>query len=51
MAETLTAEVVDVLVQRHRRFLQFLESRVGSPAEAEDLLQAAFAKRGAWQRA
>jgi len=44
MAEMLTPEVVDVLVQRHRRFLQFLEPRVGSRAVAEELLQAAFVK-------
>src|SRR6267142_810460 len=44
MAEALSAEVVDVLVERHRRFLRFLESRTGSPAAAEELLQAAFVK-------
>src|SRR5688572_11688644 len=44
MAEALTAEVVDVLVERHRRFLQFLEPRVGSRAVAEELLQTAFVK-------
>jgi RNA polymerase sigma-70 factor (ECF subfamily) len=44
MAETLSAEVVDVLVERHRQFLQFLESRAGSRAAAEELLQAAFVK-------
>ena len=44
MAEALTPEVVDVLVERRRRFLQFLEPRVGSRAVAEELLQAAFVK-------
>jgi DNA-directed RNA polymerase specialized sigma24 family protein len=44
MTEALTPEVVDVLVERHRRFLQFLEPRVGSWAVAEELLQAAFVK-------
>ena len=44
MTEALTPEVVDVLVERHRRFLQFLEPRVGSRAVAEELLQAAFVK-------
>ena len=44
MAEVLTPEVIDVLVERHRRFLQFLEPRVGSRAAAEELLQAAFVK-------
>src|SRR5687768_12857377 len=44
MSEALTPEVIDVLVERHRRFLQFLEPRVGSRAVAEELLQAAFVK-------
>jgi RNA polymerase sigma factor (sigma-70 family) len=44
MTETLSPEVVAVLVDRHRRFLQFLESRVGNRAVAEELLQAAFVK-------
>src|SRR5687767_5895846 len=44
MTEALTPGVVDVLVERHRRFLQFLEPRVGSRAVAEELLQAAFVK-------
>jgi RNA polymerase sigma factor (sigma-70 family) len=36
--------VVDLLVQNHRAFLQYLERRVGSREVAEDLLQDAFAK-------
>ena len=37
-------EVVTVLVQNHKQFLAFLEKRVGSRADAEDILQAAFVK-------
>ena len=36
--------LVDQLVANHRAFLGFLERRVGSRAEAEDLLQEAFVK-------
>ncbi len=36
--------VIDVLVENHRRFLAFLERRVGSRAQAEDILQAAFVR-------
>jgi RNA polymerase sigma factor (sigma-70 family) len=36
--------VVDKLVGNHREFLRFLERRVGSRAEAEDILQEAFVK-------
>lgn len=32
------------LVENHRRFLAFLERRVGSRAETEDILQAAFVR-------
>jgi RNA polymerase sigma factor (sigma-70 family) len=42
--QTPAAAVVDKLVQNHRDFLRFLERRVGSRAEAEDLLQQAFVK-------
>jgi RNA polymerase sigma-70 factor (ECF subfamily) len=38
------AEVLDLLVANHRRFLAFLERRVGSRSDAEDLLQDAFVK-------
>ena len=44
MRETLAPEVVEVLVNRHRQFLSFLERRVGSRAAAEELLQAAYVK-------
>lgn len=36
--------VVAALVDNHRRFLAFLERRVGSRAEAEEVLQNAFAR-------
>jgi RNA polymerase sigma factor (sigma-70 family) len=39
-----TPEVVDVLVANHRRFLAFLERRVGSREVAEDILQDAFVR-------
>lgn len=47
------SQVVQTLVENHRRFLDFLENRTGSRAEAEDLLQTAFVKlleRGAEPR-
>jgi RNA polymerase sigma-70 factor (ECF subfamily) len=37
-------EVVQALVDNHRQFLAFLERRVGSRAEAEDILQDAFVR-------
>lgn len=37
-------EVVKVLVENHRRFLAFLERRVGSREVAEDILQDAFVR-------
>ena len=36
--------VIAVLVENHRRFLAFLEKRVGTRAEAEDILQDAFVR-------
>jgi RNA polymerase sigma factor (sigma-70 family) len=39
-----TPEVVRVLVANHRRFLAFLERRVGSREVAEDILQEAFVR-------
>lgn len=36
--------VIDVLVENHRAFLGFLERRVGSREEAEDILQDAFGR-------
>lgn len=39
-----TPDVVGVLVENHRRFLAFLERRVGSRDVAEDLLQEAFVR-------
>ena len=36
--------MVAALVENHRRFLAFLERRVRSRAEAEDILQAAFVR-------
>lgn len=44
VAEELAPAVVEKLVDHHRRFLQFLEPRVGSREAAEDLLQIAFVK-------
>jgi len=40
----LTPEIIDTLVANHRQFLAFLERRVGSRSDAEDLLQDAFVK-------
>jgi RNA polymerase sigma factor (sigma-70 family) len=42
--EPTTAAGLAALVAHHRAFLGFLERRVGSRAEAEDLLQEAFAR-------
>ena len=39
-----TPEVVRVLVENHRKFLSFLERRVGSREIAEDILQEAFVR-------
>lgn len=36
--------VVEALVSNHRRFLGFLERRVGNRADAEEILQAAFVR-------
>ena len=41
---TADPAVVEALVANHQRFLGFLESRLGSRADAEDLLQDAFIK-------
>jgi RNA polymerase sigma factor (sigma-70 family) len=40
----VTPAVVQVLVENHRRFLSFLERRVGSRDVAEDILQEAFVR-------
>ena len=39
-----TPEVLQVLLDNHARFLAFLERRVGSRDEAEDILQEAFVR-------
>lgn len=39
-----TPEVLAVLLENHARFLAFLERRVGSRDEAEDILQEAFVR-------
>lgn len=39
-----TADVLDLLVATHREFRSFLERRVGRGVDAEDILQAAYAK-------
>ncbi len=44
MNENEAAEGIEKLVGNHRELLRFLERRVGSRAEAEDILQEAFAK-------
>lgn len=41
---TLSAETVQTLVSNHKRFLDFLERRVGSREIAEEILQAAYVK-------
>lgn len=40
----LTPEAERALVENHRRFLTFLEARVGNRATAEEVLQAAFVR-------
>lgn len=40
----LAADVVDALVENHRRFLSFLERRVGNRPAAEEILQSAYAR-------
>src|SRR5258706_14539177 len=44
VAPPVTAGVLERLVGNHREFLAFLERRLGSRAEAEDILQEAFVK-------
>jgi RNA polymerase sigma-70 factor (ECF subfamily) len=44
MVQGPSSEVVQALVDNHRRFLAFLERRVGSRADAEDILQDAFVR-------
>lgn len=40
----MSGKAVDALVANHRRFLSFLERRVGNRADAEEILQAAFVR-------
>lgn len=42
--EAPTPAVVSALVENHRRFLAFVRKRVGNHADAEEILQDAFAK-------
>ena len=42
--ERAAPDLLDVLVENHRRFLAFLERRVGSREVAEDILQDAFVR-------
>ena len=44
VAETASPAVVAALVENHRRFLAFLESRVGNRQDAEEILQAALVR-------
>ncbi|HEX5136390.1 MAG TPA: sigma-70 family RNA polymerase sigma factor [Planctomycetota bacterium] len=43
-AEEPAGDVLDVLVAAHREFRSFLRHRVGSEADAEDILQSAYGK-------
>ncbi|MDP3911370.1 MAG: sigma-70 family RNA polymerase sigma factor [Gemmatimonadales bacterium] len=43
-ASPVAPDVLTVLVENHRRFLAFLERRVGSREAAEDMLQEAFVR-------
>lgn len=43
-SETSARTPIDVLLESHQAFLQYLERRVGNRALAEDILQDAFAK-------
>jgi RNA polymerase sigma-70 factor (ECF subfamily) len=43
-ARHYSSSVVAALVENHQRFLSFLKQRVGNPADAEEILQAAFVK-------
>lgn len=40
----MSPEIVAILVENHRKFLAFLEKRVGSRAVAEEILQNAYVK-------
>lgn len=44
VAGTASPAVVAALVENHRRFLAFLESRVGNRRDAEEILQSAFVR-------
>ena len=44
MRDTIAPDVLTVLVGQHRRFLEFLERRVGTRTAAEELLQTAYVK-------
>src|SRR5207237_6248012 len=44
MTTPATPDILEVLVENHRRFPAFLDRRVGSRAEAEDILQDAFVR-------
>jgi RNA polymerase sigma-70 factor (ECF subfamily) len=44
MARDDSSDRMEVLVLGKRQFLRFLERRLGNPADAEDLLQAAYLK-------
>ncbi len=43
-SRAITPEVLHTLVENHRRFLAFVERRVGSREAAEDILQDAFVR-------
>jgi RNA polymerase sigma factor (sigma-70 family) len=44
MEEAASNPAIATLVENHRRFLGFLRKRVANPADAEEILQAAFVK-------
>ncbi len=43
-ARQQSPDVVAALVDNHRKFLSFLKSRIANPADAEEILRAAFVK-------
>ena len=44
IAESVSNDIANVLVENHRRCLRFVESRVASRQDAEEVLQQAYVK-------
>ncbi|MDP9001436.1 MAG: RNA polymerase sigma factor [Myxococcota bacterium] len=44
MSDQIPSKVLPMLTETHRRFLAFVEARVGSRADAEEILQSAFVR-------